>query len=89
MACIHYLRIAKLDIQSRGQCGIKVTHWHLGCTIIALVVCAMAMHQDDVPGASLDGRNPERLKILELKHWLLCRGASTKGKKADLVARYY
>ena len=48
----------------------------------------MATNPDDVPGASLCGRNPETLKIPELKQWLLCRGASTKGRKADLVARY-
>ena len=28
------------------------------------------------------------LKIPELKHWLQCRRAFTKGLKADLVARY-
>ena len=48
----------------------------------------MTTNPDDVPGASLGGRNRETLKIPELKQWLLCRGASTKGKKADLVARY-
>jgi len=41
----------------------------------------------DVPGASLNGRKPSSLKIPELKRWLQCRRAPTKGKKADLVAR--
>jgi hypothetical protein len=41
----------------------------------------------DVPGASLCGKNPSDLKVVELKRWLECRGASTKGKKTDLVTR--
>ena len=45
--------------------------------------------EDDVPGASLDGRDVGALKIPELKRWLQCRRASTKGLKADLIARYY
>lgn len=40
-----------------------------------------------VPGAALNGRSPASLTIPELKRWLLCRDASLKGKKADLVAR--
>ena len=41
----------------------------------------------DVPGASLNGREPSALKIPELKRWLLCRGASVNGKKVDLILR--
>ena len=37
--------------------------------------------EDDVPGAALCGRNPAELKVPELKRWLMCRGASVKGKK--------
>ena len=40
----------------------------------------------DVPGTSLNGRNPGDLTVPQLKRWL-CREAPTKGKKADLVAR--
>ena len=43
--------------------------------------------EDNVAGASLNGRNPGQLTILQLKRWLQCRGASTKGRKGDLVAR--
>ena len=43
--------------------------------------------ENDVAGASLNGKDPTRLTIPQLKRWLLCRDASTKGKKADLVAR--
>ena len=42
----------------------------------------------DIPGASLNSRNPANLIIPQLKRWLQCRGVPTKGKKADLVARY-
>ena len=45
------------------------------------------LSESDIPGAALNGRNPAVLTIPQLKRWLLCRKASTKGKKADLVAR--
>lgn len=48
---------------------------------------SMFFHEDDVPGASLGGRDIGALKIPELKRWLQCRRASTKGLKADLIAR--
>ena len=44
--------------------------------------------ENDIPGASLNGKNPKDLKIPQLKRWLQCRNASVKGKKAELVARY-
>ena len=37
--------------------------------------------EDDVPGAALRRRNPSELKVPELKRWLMCRGASVKGKR--------
>ena len=45
--------------------------------------------EDDIPGASLAGRNPSSLKNEELKFWLRCRGDSLKGlkTKAKLVKR--
>ena len=49
----------------------------------------LILHEDEVPGASLKGRDVGSLKIPELKRWLQCRRASTKGLKADLVARYF
>ena len=45
------------------------------------------LREEYVPGASLAGRDPKTLKVVELQRWLQCRGASTKGKKADLVLR--
>ena len=43
--------------------------------------------EDDVPGASLRGREPGVLTVPELKRWLACRGASRRGRKAELVVR--
>ena len=42
----------------------------------------------DIPGAALGNRDPEALKIAELKFWLRCRGATRLSKlkmKADYV----
>ena len=44
----------------------------------------------DIPGASLEGRAPEALKIAELKFWLRCCGAMGLSKlktKSDYVQR--
>ena len=46
-----------------------------------------SLKEEDIPGASLNGRDPGCLKVQELKRWLQCRGASVRGKKADLVKR--
>ena len=48
---------------------------------------SFSIGEEDVPGASLNGRKAEHLKVVELKYWLSCRGLPTKGNKADLVAR--
>ena len=48
----------------------------------------VTLSEMDVLGASLEGKRPEELKVPQLKQWLLCRGALTKGKKADLVEQY-
>lgn len=46
--------------------------------------------ENDIPGASLNGRNPSSLKNEELKFWLRCRGDSLKGlkTKACFVKRW-
>ena len=46
------------------------------------------LQEKDIPGSSLNGRNPSELKVPELKRWLACQGTPQKGKKADLVARF-
>ena len=43
--------------------------------------------EEDVPGVPLAGRDPKTFKVVELQHWLQCRGMSTKGKKVDLLLR--
>ena len=47
--------------------------------------------ENDIPGASLLGRKPEKLKISELNFWLKCRRDAGKGlkTKAELVKRVY
>ena len=47
----------------------------------------LPLDEKDVPGAALNGRDPATLMIPQLRRWLECRKAVTKGKKADLVAR--
>ena len=50
---------------------------------------SVILSEDDIPGASLAGRNPSSLKNEELRFWLRCRGDSLKGlkTKAFLVKR--
>ena len=50
---------------------------------------SVILSEDDIPGASLAGRNPSSLKNEELRFWLRCRGNSLKGlkTKALLVKR--
>ena len=36
--------------------------------------------EDDIPGASLNGRDPNELTVVQLKRWLACRGAPLSGK---------
>ena len=47
----------------------------------------VVISENDIPGASLGGRDPSTLTVPALKRWLLCRAAPTKGKKAELVER--
>ena len=46
-----------------------------------------SLTENDIPGAALNGKDPATLKIPELKRWLKCRNAPTKGRKAELIAR--
>lgn len=45
--------------------------------------------EDDIPGSSLNGRDPNQLKNSELKFWFKCCGNSCKGlsTKAQLCKR--
>ena len=51
---------------------------------------SVILTEDDIPGASLAGRNHSSLKNEELRFWLRCREDSLKGlkTKALLVKRY-
>ena len=52
---------------------------------------ASKLTEADIPGASLEGRTPESLKIGELKFWLCCCGVSGLSKlktKRDYVQRF-
>ena len=44
-----------------------------------------SLTEKDVPGASLNGKDPVVLKVPELKQWLQCRNALMKGKKWNLL----
>ena len=52
-------------------------------------MAACALSEDDIPGASLAGREPATLKNEELRFWLKRRGDSLKvlKTKASLVKR--
>ena len=58
-----------------------------GCVSDEATCMASCLTEKDIPGASLNGKDPVVLTIPQLKRWLLCCNASTKGKKDDLVAR--
>ena len=47
-----------------------------------LILC-----EDDIPGSSLNGKNPIQLNIPQLKRWLACHGAPVSGKKPELIER--
>ena len=51
---------------------------------------SVILTEDDIPGASLAGRNPSSLKNEALRLWLRCHKDSLKGfkTKALLVKRY-
>jgi len=52
-------------------------------------VSASRLCEGDIPGASLQGRNPTTLPTDELRFWLKCRGDPAKGlkTKAQLAKR--
>ena len=45
------------------------------------------LEESDIPGASLNGKKPSELNVVQLKRWLSCRGAPLTGKKAELIER--
>ena len=53
------------------------------------MAASRALTEDDIPGASLQGRSPTTLQNEEIRFWLKCRGDTLKGlkTKAQLVKR--
>ena len=47
----------------------------------------MKLKAEDVPGAILPREKPQECTMKQLQRWLLCHGAKTAGKKAQLVQR--
>ena len=45
------------------------------------------LSEEDIPGASLNGKTPGELNVVQLKRWLACRGAPTSRKKPELIER--
>jgi len=45
----------------------------------------MVLTENDVPGVSLNGKQPHEMNKQQLKRWLACRGVT--GNKPDLVER--
>ena len=58
-----------------------------GCSSL---VC---LHEEDVPGASLNGREPSQLHVMELKYWFKCRLLQQSGREeagpCEAVSRRY
>jgi len=45
------------------------------------------LRESDIPGASLNGKQPVELNIQQLKRWLACRGAPTTGNEPEFIER--
>ena len=45
------------------------------------------LSEDNVPGASLNGKKPSQLNVTQMKRWLACRGSPTSGNKPQLLER--
>lgn len=48
----------------------------------------LVLTEADIPGSSLNGKNPSELNVVQLKKWLACHGVPVTGKKSQLVERY-
>jgi len=48
----------------------------------------LGLTKRDIPGASLNSKNPTELSVIQLKRWLICRGAPVGGKKPELIQRH-
>ena len=48
----------------------------------------LVLTEADIPGSSLNGKEPSELNLVQLKRWLACCGAPITSKKPQLVERY-
>ena len=46
------------------------------------------LREEDIPGAEIPRETVEQCSVVQLKRWLLCRGAKTTGNTKALVTRY-
>ena len=59
-----------------------------GTMAISVSSSSIRLTEEDINGASLQGRNAKDLSISELKRWLSCRkGAKLSGNKRSLAER--
>ena len=75
-------KIVSANISTEPSCELAASSSQNSLPGCSSLVC---VHEEDVPGASLNGREPSQLHVVELKHWSKCRAATTVGKKQDLV----
>jgi len=47
----------------------------------------LLMTEKDIPGASLNGKDPSELQVIQLRRRLACCGAPTAGNKPELIER--
>ena len=74
-----------MDVRNKDQASRADQRGDAGPESMA----AQSLTENDIDGASLNGRHPSQLTDKDLKFWLACRGQqSSKLKtKAKLVAR--
>ena len=59
----------------------------LDVEIVILKDDLLLITESNIPGASLYGKDPYELNVLQLRRWLACRGAPTAGIKPELIER--
>ena len=58
------------------------------CSVVKMAASfAVTLSQDDIPGASLEGRHPAELNNDALRFWLKCRGDKCKGLKTGSTVK--
>ena len=48
---------------------------------------SLSLTEEDIPSASLRGRGPDDVSLVDLRRWLVCRGAHKGGMKPELINR--